>query len=278
MRYKKKLNNNVIVAVDDLGNEKILMGCGLGFQKNEGALVEESKIEKVFDLADPNMNEQLKQLLKDIPMEYMQLTNQIVSYAQIHVNNKIRENVVISLCDHIYTAIERKKLGIDVRNVLLWDIKKYYRDEYGVGTYAVGLILERFGIGLAEDEAGFIALHIVNAELDVKSNSVKEITTVIQELETIVRMTFKITLDLENVYYYRFITHLKFFAERLFSGKTYEKSDVSRLLEVVVGQYPDAYQCSRKIAAFIEDKYRYHLSDEELMYLSIHIARIAAVS
>lgn len=114
MIYKKKLNNNVIVALDSQGNEKILMGCGLGFQKNEGGTVDESKIEKVFDLADTKLNEQLKQLLKDIPMEYMQLTNTIVSYAQVHVNNKVRESVVISLCDHIYMAIERKKQDIDV--------------------------------------------------------------------------------------------------------------------------------------------------------------------
>ena len=63
---------------------------------------------------------------------------------------------------------------------------------------------------LSEDEAGFIALHIVNGQLHLETKSVREITTLMQQIETIVRMRFAITLDPDSVYYYRFITHLKF--------------------------------------------------------------------
>lgn len=278
MIYKKKLNNNAIVAVDQQGQEKILMGCGLGFQGKEGTDVDESRIEKVYDLVDSKLNEQLKQLLKDIPMEYFQLTDEVIAYAKVHVNNEISDNVIISLCDHIHMAVERKKHGIDVKNVLLWDIKKYYRDEYRAGEQANRMIEDTFGVKLTEDEAGFIALHIVNAELSLETKTVQEITVLIQEIETLVRMTFGITANLEDVYYYRFITHLKFFAERVFSGKTYSSTDVSKISEVIKQQYPAAHQCSLKIAAFIKDKYKYDLSEEESMYLSIHIARIAQVS
>lgn len=102
-----------------------------------------------------------------------------------------------------------------MKNVMLWDIQKFYRDEYDVGKYAVRLIYDRFNVQLNDDEAGFIALHIVNSQLDVKTKSVEKITKVMQEIETIVRMTFSIDLDVESVYYYRFITHLKFFAGKI---------------------------------------------------------------
>ena len=171
-----------------------------------------------------------------------------------------------------------KKQGIDVKNVLLWDIRRYYPAEYDTGLYALRCVKERFHVKLGEDEAGFIALHIVNAQMNLKQKTVHEITTVMQEIETIVRMTCKIRLDAESVYYHRFITHLKFFAERMFSGKTYEDQEVAALAEVIRAQYQEAYQCGRKIADFIGDKYQYTLCEEEILYLSIHIARIVSVS
>lgn len=278
MKYKKRINNNVVIAIDDLGNEQILTGRGLGFQIKAGEPVDESRIEKVFTLKDSEANQRLQELFQTIPIEHVNLAEDIVSYARIHISNPINENVIVSLCDHIYMAVERKKQNIDVKNVLLWDIQKFYRDEYMVGKYAVELIHKQFGIKLEDDEAGFIALHLVNAQLDMKSKSVKEITQVMQEIETIVRMTFSIDLDVESVYYYRFITHLKFFAERLFSHKTYEEQDVDTMLDLVMAKYPKACQCVKKVKTFIKQKYKYELSEEEMLYLCIHIARIIQVS
>lgn len=131
---------------------------------------------------------------------------------------------------------------------------------------------------LTDDEAGFIALHIVNAQLDMKSKTVKEITQVMQEIETIVRMTFSIELDVKSVYYYRFITHLKFFAERLFSNKTYDDQDVDNMLDIVSLKYPQECACVEKIKAFIDQRYHYELSKEEMLYLCIHVSRIVQVS
>lgn len=99
-----------------------------------------------------------------------------------------------------------------------------------------------------------------------------------QEIETIVRMTFSIDLDVESVYYYRFITHLKFFAERLFSNKTYQDQDVDNMLEIVEMKYPKEYACVEKISKFIEKQYGYKLSKEEMLYLCIHVSRIVSVS
>lgn len=276
--YKKRLNNNVVVALDEQGQEQILTGRGIGFQVEAMTPVDEHKIEKIFTLKDTTANKRLQELFQTIPVEHVELAEEIISYAKIHIDNQLNENVIISLCDHIYMAVERKKQDIEVKNVMLWDIQKFYRDEYQIGKYAVKLIEERFGVSLNDDEAGFIALHIVNAQLDMHTKTVKEITKVMQEIETIVRMTFAIELDEDSVYYYRFITHLKFFAQRLFSGKSYEGQDVDNMLELVQSKYPKACECVEKIAHFLKQKYGYSLSEEEILYLSIHISRIVQVS
>ena len=44
MIFKKRLNNNVVIALDENGQEKILCGKGLGFQMKEQDTVEESRV------------------------------------------------------------------------------------------------------------------------------------------------------------------------------------------------------------------------------------------
>lgn len=61
--------------------------------------------------------------------------------------------------------MERKNQGIELPNALLWEIKNYYPEEYAVGIEALSIIVEKLNIVLSEDEAGFIAIHIVNAEM-----------------------------------------------------------------------------------------------------------------
>ena len=254
--YKKRLNNNAVVVADENGNEQILTGKGLGFNAKIGAVVDKSKIEKIFTLKNDTDNQRLQELLKTVPVEYLELAEEIINYARIHIDNEINASAIIALCDHIYMAAERKSVGV----------------------YAVELVKRRFQVELTEDEAGFIALHIVNAQLDLHAKSVNEITQLMQEIEMIVRLTFSLSLDVNSVYYYRFITHLKFFTERLLSGKTYENQDVAGMLELVQSKYPQANKCVEKIAQFLRKKYGYTLSDEEVLYLSIHISRIAQIS
>ena len=278
MIFKKRLNNNVVIAQDENGNEKILMGCGIGFKMQEEDVVDESKIEKVFSLTDPKMNRLLQELAVNTPIEFIDFAADIVTYAKKQIDNRINENVIISICDHVYMAVERFKKGIEVKNVMLWDIKKFYKSEFEVGLYALDVINKKFGVSLSEDEAGFIALHIVNSQLDLHKKSVKEITELMQEIEKIVTITFATNLDTTSVYYYRFITHLKFFAERLFNEKTHVNQDIDGLLDIVKDKYIDSYKCVLKISDFIFKKYNYTLTNEEILYLTIHITQIIKVS
>lgn len=278
MIFKKRLNNNVVVALDDNGNEQILCGKGLGFQMVEGGSVEESKIEKIFTLQDTTANHRLQELFATIPESYVEVAKEIVSYARIHIDNQISDNAIVSLCDHIYMSIKRKQENMEVKNVMLWDIQKFYRDEYVIGLHAIALIEREFNVTLSEDEAGFIALHIVNSQLDMHKESFKQMTQVMQEIETIIRITFSIELDVTSVYYYRFITHLKFFAQRLFSDTFYQGGEVENMLALVREKYPSECACVEKISEFLNKKYSYTLSEEEILYLSIHISRMIQVS
>lgn len=278
MRYLKKLNNNVVIATDVEGRELIVMGKGLGFNISAGDLIAPERIGKVFSLKDETANLQLQEIIETIPISFVELAQEIFSYAKIHVASDLNDSVILHLCDHIYNAIERQKQGIQVPNVLLWDIQRFYQEEYQVGLYALELMNKEMGIGLPVDEAGFIAIHLVNAQLKQVTKSVHEMTKLIEEIEKIVRIVLGVDLDVHSVYYHRFITHLRFFAQRLFSETNYEEQDVSEMMALVQQRYPEANACVGKIKKFIQEKYQYPLSEEEVLYLSIHISRLSQVS
>ncbi|AXU29138.1 TPA: BglG family transcription antiterminator LicT [Clostridioides difficile] len=265
MVIEKILNNNVIITTDENDKEIVVMGRGLAYKKRTGDHISKDKVDKVFKLSDPNMSDKFKELIADIPMRYMELSDEIILQAKEKLGKRLNDSIYISLTDHIYTAIERVREGVNVKNALLWDIKRFYQSEFKIGLEALDYIEEKFEIRLPEDEAGFIALHIVNAQMDQNIKVIYEITQMIQEITNVVKYHYRIVFNEDSVYYYRFITHLKYFAERLISNKSYENNE-DDLLEVIKVKYKNAYKCIEKLDEFIHKKYNYNLTDEEKLY------------
>lgn len=276
MIIEKILNNNVVLTLNEKNKEIIVMGRGIAFKKKVGDKVSKESIDKVYTLSDKETSSKFQQLISDIPMEFMSLSDDIINNVKITLGKKLNDSIYIGLTDHIHTAILRFKDGVTVKNAVLWETRRFYKEEFSIGMKALDLIEERFGVRLPDDEAGFIALHIVNAEKDQDIKVIYKITKVMQEVSNIVKYYFGISFDEESVYYYRFITHLKFFSERLIEGRTYIGEEDDGLLDVIKVKYKNAYECVEKITSFISEKYGYVLSNEEKLYLTIHIEKVVS--
>ncbi len=270
---RKILNNNVVISQDDRGKEIIIMGRGIAFNKKIGDHVSESVVDKVFILEDKENRNKLEELLSDIPVEYMSISDEIIAHAKIELGKRINEGIYITLSDHVYTAIIRAREGILVKNALLWDIKRFYQDEFIIGKWAIDHISRKLNVILPEDEAGFIALHFVNAEMDEDLSTIYQLTEIMQEIMNIIKYFFQVKFNEESVYYYRFITHLKFFAQRLLSKEVFAGTDDGLLL-LIKTKYHNSYACVEKIAQYLRKTYFYNVTDEEKLYLTIHIERI----
>lgn len=279
MIIHKILNNNVVVILDENQQEQIVMGRGIAFKRKCGDSLDATQIDKIFIMNNPDMVNKFQELVSDIPIEYLELVEDIVTYAKTHIGKKINDSIYISLADHILMSVKRFQQGIAVKNALLWDIKRFYKDEFEIGLKAIAMLYQLTDAKLPEDEAGFIALHFVNAQMDqdsIQMQNMYEITKVMQEISSIVKYYFQIEFDENSVYFYRFITHLKFFAQRLITKNEYQDSNEDDLLEIIKVKYKGAYECVNKIAEFINKKYEYTISNEERLYLTIHIARIVS--
>lgn len=274
MEIHKILNNNVALSLDKRQQEVIVMGKGIAYQKKIGDSINKQKIDKVFSLSNQEVFNRFQELLTEIPIDYFDISNEIIESAKLTIGKKLNESLYLSLSDHIFSAITRFKQGISVKNALLWDIKRFYPDEYVLGLRALQLIKEYFDIQFPEDEAGFIALHIVNSQDQEDTQDIYLVTKIIQEVSNLVRYFFKIDFDEESVYFYRFISHLKFFAQRLISEKMHEDESDEDLLDVIKMKYKNAYQCVGNISKHIKNNYDYELTNEEKLYLTVHIHRV----
>lgn len=275
MKILKIINNNIVSALDDNNEEIIVMGKGLGFRVKSGHPIAEDKIEKIFRLNNQSETGKFQELLQAMPMEHFEISVEIIEYTKSVINKKMNPNIYITLTDHIDFAITRMKQGMAFQNPLLWETKAFYPSEYLIGEYAVGLIRKKLGVQFGQDEAASIALHLVNAEYNTDMNSTLKITSTICELLEIIENHIGKQLNEDSLHYSRMITHLKFFLKRVFSEQLLDDGD-EELAQMIQKKYPAEYECSRKIVAYISEKYpEYRISQDEITYLTVHIRRIS---
>lgn len=275
MIIKRIFNNNSILALDSDKREFVVMGCGIGFKKNVGDLIDKEKIEKTFILKEKETSEKFKMILEDIPKEIIYVCYDIIEYAKNILNTDLSEYIYITLTDHINNVINLHKEGINLSNVILWEVKKFYSKEFEISLKALEFIKDELDISLPEDEAANIALHLINAQVNKNYNKSKDIakqTRMINDILNIVKYTYNIELDESSLSYDRFITHLRFFFKRLNEKKDRNNENINEdfLLKQVKEKYKDAYNCMLKIEKYLEKQ----LDDEEKLYLTVHIQKI----
>ncbi len=273
MKILRILNNNAVSVIDRHQYEQIVCGPGIGFQQKKGAVVDKSKIRQTFALQNTITQQQLQHLLANIPLKYITVANTIVKQARLKLGKPLNESLLISLADHIYMTLKRHADDIVLTNVLAWDIQRFYPDEFRIGVKALTLIKQQFNVDLSIDEAAFIANHIINAELTTVQDDVGAMTELMQSLTNIVKYFFKIEFNAANVGHYRFITHLKFFTQRVLAQQQLG-STADELLPILATQYPNSFECVQRMATYLDRRYAYHVSVEEQSYLIIHIQRL----
>ncbi len=273
MKVQKIINNNIVSSTDDNGVEVVIMGRGLGYKIKEGMEIPKSKVEKIFRLDNEDVMDRFKTLLTKLPPEQIQISTEIIQYANQVLNKPLNQNIYITLTDHVNFAIERFQEKLLFTTPLLREVKSFYREEYMIGEYGIALIDRKLGIKLPVDEAASMALHVVNAEYNTAMRDTMHITQLIQQVVGIVAEYFDINPDERSHNYERFITHLKFLAQKIYTNDLLDQEE-SEFSQMISQMYPEEYVCSQKIQHFIQEEYGHQVSEEEVAYLAVHIKRI----
>lgn len=274
MIIEKVLNNNLLLTRNTKGKEVIVMGKGISFQKSAGDEVDEHKIDKIFHLAEHAFAVKMAELIHELPAVHFEVVNEIVKHANHVLGTELSDNIYLSLTDHISFAIQRKNKGMEIKNAMLFEIKRFYKTEFSIGLDALQLIRDMIGVSLGEDEAGFIALHVVNARLDgTEMKLTIKMTEIVNEILKIVTYHYGTVLDEASLNYSRFLTHLQYFAMRLLRHEIHQSGE-DFLYQQVKKTYVRAFSCTCKINEYLEKTYVQSLNKDEFVYLTIHIQRL----
>ncbi len=277
MRIKKVINNNILCVIDEKGSEMIVTGRGIGFQRHRGERVDRSTIERVYRMEGKTEQKRLRELMEQIPLEHLKLTEELIEHIKSQIPQRLNESLLITLSDHISFAIKRKQDGVEFSNPLKGAIMCYYPTEYHLGQYCLKEIERRLEVALHEDEAAFVALHIVNAELNTNMSEMYEITKLIEGLISVVENFYQKKFDRTSLDFSRFVVHLRYFAQRLFQGNVMTDTDDEQdelFRRLIAKSCKQHYRCAQHIGKYIQATHHRTLSEEELIYLTIHLKRI----
>ncbi|WP_404469163.1 PRD domain-containing protein [Sutcliffiella horikoshii] len=271
MRISKVLNNNSVVVKED-DQEKIVMGLGVGFQKRKNDLVDRNKIEKIFVMKEES--DKFQELLSTLPIEHIDVAEEIISYAEGKLLVPLSNHIHISLTDHLSFAIERLEKGYTIQNKLLNEIRVLYKPEYEIGQWAQGLIKERLGVSIPDDEVGHIALHLHTAKMGSKSmENTMQLASIIRDAIEMIEKEFSVTIEETSINYQRLLTHLRFAINRVEEGEPFHSMD-PEMLELLQMKFGKAFGTAQKIADFLDAEYNIHFPLSEVGYITLHIQRL----
>lgn len=272
MEAVRKINNNVVICRDSKGRELVAMGKGLGFGTIPRT-ISLKEIERTFY----NIEDKYYKLVEEIPSEILSFAAEIVDIAQNELPYHLNPNQSVALADHISFTIERARKNIRVRMPLSYDIQQLYPREYRIGQYAVRRIRKEFKIGLPGDEVIGIAMNLINGKVSesssVAASKKKEDEEMLEDITVLIEKKLCFIVDRESYSYARYATHLQYLFGRIHSGKVF-KTDNAGIYETLKKEFPDIYQCAEAIRELIKLEWNNEITDEETLYLMLHINRI----
>ena len=269
MKAIKKINNNVVICVDSNNNELIAMGKGVGFGDFPRELNVADIQRTFYDLDEAHLL-----VMKDLPDDVVLFAGKIIDMAKNILDASFSGNVVLSLADHIAFAIERCTNNIKVKMPLAYDIEQFYPKECKIAEYTIDRMAKMYKIYVPKSEIYGVAMILINGQIENKEigPSFEEIT---DEITQIVEDYFKIMVNRKSFSYSRFVTHLNDLLNRLCSNESITR-DNEELLSSIKECYPEVYKCSQIISSYLEDKFNKKLSEEEKLYMVLHINRVCA--
>ncbi|WP_121610207.1 glucose PTS transporter transcription antiterminator GlcT [Mesobacillus foraminis] len=268
----KVLNNNVIIADHPEHGEVVLIGKGIGFNRKQNDLLEETTAEKLFVLR--NEKEQ-KNYIKLLPYLEDDLQRVIISAIELIKNKtvgELNEHIHVALTDHLMFTISRVSQGMEIRNPFLIETKALYPKEYGLAKEVIALLSEKSQIDLPEGEAGFIALHIHSAVTNKELSEVNQHSQLVTKLVQMIEEQLEIFIDKGSIDYMRLVRHLRFAIERVKNGEKVEEPE--KITSLLKEEYPLCYNLSWKLIKVMQQTLKKPVFDAEAVYITMHLQRL----
>ena len=268
-------NNSALVNLGD-HRQAIVKGKGIAFRRTKGNEIDSSKVEKVFYLNTKTAQENLYFLIKDIPIDIVTTTYEIIDYAIKKFDYNVLDYAYITLGDHIFGSYQRI-LSHTYQESLIPDMSNQYPIEYLISHHALNIIYKNLHVKFPESETKSIALHFINAKgaesqkSDLKEDTTKEINQIVK---SILNANKIFRIDANSNYFDRFMIHLQYLAGRLNDSDDDDKEFSENLEKEMKKSYPGSFKIAKEIYDSLQSQLSVELNSSELLYFIIHIQRL----
>ena len=268
----KNINNNVALCLDSKGQEVVVFGKGVGFLKPPSE-VPLSKIQRTFY----DLNRKFLPLLDDIPLDVIDFTAQQVAQIRGQLPYETNANLIMTLADHLAFAMTRAKKGIYTPMPSIYEMEQNYPVEIGIGRQIVNAMEQTFHVKLPKGEVQGVAMHFINASLGSPSSgqltAEEEYETILERMTQIVEYALQVTIRRDTFNYARFATHVQYLLKRVQAESSID-SDNLQVYASIRDEYKDVSACVDQIHEYLQRNWSIDLSEEEKLYLIMHINRV----
>ncbi len=264
MKSIKNLNNNAVLCLDGQGREVVAFGKGIGFIKAP-AEIPLAKIDRTFY----NVTDAYLSVIPEIDEDVMKTAIEIIDYANALRDNRYGANTVLSLADHIQFAVKRQRKGFRMSMNLLYEIENTYPEETEIARHAMKIIQKNMKTALGREEIAGIAIHLLDYMDSSQALQIQKENEQIETYTKILEEQMGVSIRRESYAYNRFVTHVHYLLQRKRSGQMMDGT-IMEPLKHLKDEYAEEYALAGELRQVIGAQ----LSEEERMYLVIHISRL----
>lgn len=274
-RIIQQLNNNAALVKDEKGNQAVVMGKGVAFQKKKGDIISKEQAETIFSIHNDEAKESLLLLLKDIPLDFISVTYEVIDRAIRNYQYPIQDYLYVTLTDHIYCAYQSILNGT-YQDSFLPDISKDYPTEYKIATDSLRLFRSKLLQEFPDEEVGRLALHFINArgEMIVKEAAEVKLTKeLMSKIEEELVANGIVRTSVNSHFYDRFMIHLNYFLNAL-NREQKDGGSILVLEQQLKKEYPQAFSLADRLYQLICSFTGKEFGDGERLYIVLHIQRL----
>lgn len=274
MKALRVLNNNVVLARDDDGQEVILTGRGIGFSSKQGRAIDPALIVRVFVPADGRDPDHLAEAFSLIDEEVLRAVVIALGEVGIEGRESRRPTLAIAVADHVSSALDRARRGIVLEYPLRAEVQTLYASEYAQARHLLQAINAHVDPQLGDSEATALALHLVNAGFASGDLSFTyTMTGIIQQMLAVVGERFGVEVSEDTMSAARFITHVRYLFVRIQQHRQLAGQE-STIGAGIRENFPEATRTAQQLATIVELRLGHALSPDEVSYLALHVARM----
>jgi beta-glucoside operon transcriptional antiterminator len=270
----KVLNNNVVISVDAEGRERVLMGRGLGFQLKPHDRIDPDKVEKTFVLDAGPDGDRERTMLAEVPYPVVEAVSRATDEAERMLQRSLGRRLTMAVIDHIQFVLERLEKGVRIPATHMPELRVLHPQEFAAAQRMAASISAALQRDLPDEEAVFLTMHLLNATRDEPNGTAALLFRRVQHVATTVENGLGVSLDTSSPDYARFVLHVQFLLQRLVSKSMLRGTDTS-FFEFAKHSYPRSYEIARQVKDYVREATGSDLTDEELLYVIVHVERLA---